>query len=198
MRKDARNWTPDNPPPLVRPGEKTLFTPVPDWLGERRELSWPAKMLYARLVRYAGRRVAARPTQAQLARDLGAPMRTLKRWLAELRVEHEGMPLVWVKQQGDGGPARYFFAAHPWRRERVFFSAGPIVARLNGAAGPKLTPLTPPHSKERARAVGDNEKRRQPAPRGGASRRGSVFTDRGNPRGQQRVARLLSGIGGKE
>lgn len=195
-RTDARSWTPDNPPPLVRPGEKTLFTPVPDWLAERTELSWPAKMLYARLVRYAGKRISARPTQAQLARDLGAPKRTLERWISELRTEFSGMPLIWTVQQGDGTPAKYFFPAHPWRRERVIRSASPKMAELNGSAPPKMAELNGRASKDRARAVGDNYNRRQPAARGGASRRGQVFTDRGNTKGQARVAQLLASIGG--
>lgn len=204
-RAERRNWTADNPPPLVRPGERSLFTPVRDWLARRTDISWPAKFLYCRLERYAGRKISARPTQQLLATEMGVPLRTLQRYVAELRVERDGMPLIWVQQQGDGGPAKYYFPAHPWRAETVVdnsgrgISAPPKMTGLNGSAPPEMAGLKPGAYKGRARAVGDNYKRRQPAARGGApSGRGPLFTQRGNPTGQARVAGLLAKItGGK-
>jgi len=204
-RADRRNWTSDNPPPLVRPGEKSLFTPVRDWLARRPDISWPAKFLYCRLERYAGRTISARPTQQQLATEMGVPERTLRRYLAELRVERDGMPLIWVQQQGDGGPAKYYFPAHPWRAETVVDnsarpkSARPEMTGLNGSARPKMAGLNGGAISERARGVETTINRRQPAARSGtASRRGPIFTERGNPKGQARVASLLAKItGGK-
>lgn len=200
MGKDASRWTPENPPPLVRPGEKTLFTPVRDWLARRRELSWPAKFLYARLERYAGRKLTARPTQAQLAAEMGVPVRTLKRYLAELRVDLEGMPLLWVQQTGDGRAALYRFTAHPWRAEVPVdnsgreIAAGPKVAQLNGSARTEMALLNASASNGRARGGGDNNNRRQSAPRGGASRRDPFARERSNPKGQRRVAALVAGM----
>jgi len=191
-------YTAANPPPLVRPGEKTLFTPVRDWLAERVELSWPAKVLYSRLERYAGKQKCARPTQAQLARDLGMKPRSLRAYLAELRAEHAGMPLIWVHQTGDGGAARYFFPAHPWRAERVLpapvdnFSARQNPAGLNGSARQNPATLKIGGNKERARAVGDNKKRRQHGARAGApSARTSVATQEWAAKNLRKVHELL-------
>ena len=195
-------WTAANPPPLVRPGEKTLFTPVRDWLAQRTEISWPAKFLYARLERYAGKRLDARPTQAALAREMGVPERTLRRYVAELRVERDGMPLIWVQQTGDGGPARYLFTAHPWRAEVPVdnsgraISARPEMTGLNGSARPEMTGLNGRAINERARAVGDNEKRRQPAAVGGAPPSGARSSTKAwAAKNQKRLAALVAGIG---
>jgi len=194
------------PFPLVKPGEKGLFTPVRDWLAERTELSWPAKFLYARLERYADRKIDARPSREQLARDMGVPLGTLKRYLAELHTKFDGMPLVWSFQTGNG-PARYVFTAHPWRAEQVIHTV--VHKRKSGGSnmGHRTQPggSNPGHRtgaaiNDRPRAVvGDNRKTETTrSAGGGASRRGPVFTDRGHVKGQQRVARLLAGIGGNQ
>ena len=71
-----------------------------------------------------------------LAREMGVPERTLRRYVAELRVERDGMPLIWVKQTGDGGPARYLFTAHPWRAEVPVDNSGRAIS-----ARPEMTGL---------------------------------------------------------
>jgi len=201
------HFTASNPPPLVRPGEKTLFTPVRDWLAERVEISWPAKFLYARLERYAGKTRSARPTQAQLARDMGVSDRCIRNYVAELRADHGGMPLLWVVQRGRDGAARYYFPAHPWRAEKTSYlpvdNLGTKDETRKNPSGPngetRKNPSGPnaPAIKDRARGLGDNAIRgRQPAARGGtASRRGPVATERGHTRNQQRIGSILAGIG---
>lgn len=202
MEVRPMRWSAANPPPLVRPGEKTLFTPVRDWLARRTEISWPAKFLYARLERYAGKKLDARPTQAALAREMGVPERTLRRYIAELRTEFDGMPLIWVEQTGDGGAARYKFTLHPWRAEVPVdnsgraISARPEMTGLDGSARPEMTGLNDSRINGRARAVGDNEKRRQPAAGGGARPSGAApSTKAWAKKNLNRLAALTASIG---
>jgi len=195
-------YTEANPPPLVRPGEKTLFTPVRDWLAQRTEISWPAKFLYSRLERYAGKRIDARPTQAALAREMGVPERTLRRYVAELRVERDGMPLLWVERAGKDGVARYLFPAHPWRAEVPVDNSGRALSGsakndLTGGVGPAKNDLTgaSPY-KGRARGFGDNVKRRQTAAASGDAPPGrSPSTKAWAEKNTRRLAALVAGIG---
>ncbi|MBI5710014.1 MAG: hypothetical protein HZC42_06885 [Candidatus Eisenbacteria bacterium] len=198
---DGPRWSKQNPPPLVRPGVRVLMTPIPDWLAERPEISWPAKFLYCRLRRFAGRRVCAWPTQPQLARLMRSSERSVRSWLVELRKNHAGMPLLWANQAGDGRPARYFFTAHPWGEEAVDNycaknSARQNIAGLSGSGRQKTAGLT---IKDRARASGrvieKTESHRSAG--GGAARRGRLFTPDGHQRNQARLSKIISGAAAK-
>ena len=83
---------------------------VPNWLLEREEVSAQAKLLYARLAQYAGKKGYAWPTQETLAHATGLPGRTLQRHLQEL----EGYGLVEIERRGLNLPNVYYFLEHEW------------------------------------------------------------------------------------
>jgi hypothetical protein len=72
------------------------FTMISDVLLARTDLSLAAKLLYARIGRYAHNTGECVRSQEGLAGDLGTPLRTVKRALMELR-HHK---LVEVKRRG--------------------------------------------------------------------------------------------------
>lgn len=68
----------------------TSFFPLPVWLMRRSDVSWPAKVLFAVLVRYTRKGTReAYPAIDTLVRDMASPRRSVERWLGEL--EHAGL-----------------------------------------------------------------------------------------------------------
>jgi hypothetical protein len=87
---------------------------VPDWLLWRTDVSMGAKLVYARLARYADARGVAYPTVATLAAEIGLKERQTRSLLAELK-EH-GL----IRQELDPArraAARYTFLTHAWMTE---------------------------------------------------------------------------------
>lgn len=82
---------------------------VPNWLMERQEISQGAKLVYARLMQYAGEDGMAYPKQRSLAKDVGVSMRQITNYLKEL--EETGL----VVSEGANGEGRqYQFLEHDW------------------------------------------------------------------------------------
>jgi len=185
----------------MQPGERInpyrLFTGsfLPQWLLERRELSPGAKLVYARLARYAGKRGVAYPRQSVLAAEIGLRERQVRTYLAELR----DCGLVAALKGSRGKPSRYYFLAHLWITGGIGGTGKPDRQDAAGqrgsdrqdAAGQEITPL-----KACARAVLSHTKKRVTAARGGsAAPRGAIFSERGNSKTKARVLGLLAGIG---
>ncbi len=62
-----------------------VFIPEPIYKLPRHELSWGAKVVYARLLRYAGRNGHAFPRRETLSQEVGYKSRQLDKYLAELK-----------------------------------------------------------------------------------------------------------------
>src|SRR5690242_3185637 len=99
---------------------------LPTWLLQRRELSPGAKLVYARLARYAGKRGVAYPRQSTLAEEIGLRERQVRTYLLELRK----IGLIEARKSGTGKPSRYSFLTHLWM-------AGGEIRDRQDAAGQK-------------------------------------------------------------
>lgn len=83
---------------------------LPNWLMERRELSFGEKVCYARLCQYAGRKGTAYPSHETLGKALGIARRQAQRLVEGLI----SCGLIESRQQGKKRTNRYFFLVHPW------------------------------------------------------------------------------------
>lgn len=98
----------------------SAFFPFPAWLVRRSDVSWPAKVLFAVLVRYTRRGTReAFPSIETLATDMASPRRSVERWLAEL--EHAGL----VGRERTGRACTFHLTADP----------GPMPATDGGSEG---------------------------------------------------------------
>jgi hypothetical protein len=97
---------------IVPFGKWTQWSAVPDWLERipSHELSFPAKLLYARLCRYGGSKGVAFAKQATIAEAIGSTERSVKKYVAELA----RAKLIEVRRRGQGRPNEYRFLAHAW------------------------------------------------------------------------------------
>lgn len=86
---------------------------IPDWLERRKELTGDHKLIYARLLRYAGREGVAYPERGTLAAEVGLPVRSLQRYLSDL--ERIGL----LRKERTGRATRYHFLWHGWMAEPV-------------------------------------------------------------------------------
>jgi len=99
---------------MINPWKLFTGAMIPNWLLERHELSQGAKVVYARLSQYAGRKGCAYPRVQTLANSIGLAERQTQRYLAELK-KHE---LIRVKDFSvHGAASRYYFLSHPWMYE---------------------------------------------------------------------------------
>lgn len=196
-------------PRYFNPWKQFVGSWVPAWLEERREISAGAKLLYARLARYAGQRGVAYPHQATVARAMGISVRTLRRHVAELRDAR----LITVRQRGtrsglsgkSGKPAEYRFLAAAWM-DGARKIARPEVAGQSGIARPDLAGQSGGDVKgSRARSlkrIKKEEETQRCAPRGRAAPGGRSQRDtekpkgRGHARAQALVAGLIDHFGG--
>jgi DNA-binding transcriptional ArsR family regulator len=83
---------------------------IPNWLLKRKEISFCAKLTYARLCQYAGEDGEAFPRIETLAAEIGTSVRTVARALAELKTAG----LIEVERRGLGQSNSYFFLIHLW------------------------------------------------------------------------------------
>ena len=92
-----------------------LFTGsfIPEWLESRKEISWGAKAVYARLCRFSGKDGKCIPKQKTLAGCLGISVRQLQRYSKEL-VDHH---LIEREKKTWGSPMSYSFLWHSWIEE---------------------------------------------------------------------------------
>jgi len=83
---------------------------IPAWLESRREITSSAKLVYARLARYAGENGRAFPRQETLADELGLSVSMVRSALRELREFN----LVRSHQRGLNQSNEYSFLVHIW------------------------------------------------------------------------------------
>jgi DNA-binding transcriptional MocR family regulator len=159
----------------------------------RRRMTSEAKICYGRLLRFAGKRGVAFPHVRTLALEVGLSRRSVFRALRQLRE----LGLITSQHRGRGTTAliRFHLPADVFG-DVCPRPAVPHLALQKPVGVPDVAPQSRGHLIERARAVNLSHRTRSESPlRGGAgSARGRVFTQRGNPKGQQRVANLLAGI----
>lgn len=122
-----REFTPGTPYTPAK--SKDRFSPVPEWLSIRREVSPGAKLVYGRLARYAGRESECWPKMRTLAAEVGLSERQTRRYVDELR----RWGLVRSIRQGLTRPNRYELLTHIWMI----------------SAPPETTPDSPPPRTDR-------------------------------------------------
>jgi hypothetical protein len=96
---------------LINPWNQFIGAFVPNWLLCRPEIQAGAKLAYARLCQFAGRKGVAFPKMKTLARELAISEAQAQRYVAELR-DH-GLIQVELRQAA-GLPSLYRFRDHPW------------------------------------------------------------------------------------
>jgi hypothetical protein len=115
-------------PPRINPYKLFCGAMVPNWLMCRTEISMGAKVLYARLMQYAGDDGLCFPGQDELSQALGVSERNVRNYLAEL-IAHK---LIEKVRTGLRKTNRYYFLDHRWLK-----SAAPLPSR------PEHQPTTP-------------------------------------------------------
>lgn len=83
---------------------------IPQWLECRPEISPGAKIVYARMCRYAGRNGRCNPRQGVLAKTIGLGERQARTYIKEL----EEFSLIESERLGLGKSNIYKFLAHEW------------------------------------------------------------------------------------
>ena len=86
---------------------------VPEWLARRREISQGAKLLYGRLIRYAGKNGQCNPKIETISDEVGVSRRMAVDYINELR--NHG--LIDTSRTGKGKANDYFFVFHQWITE---------------------------------------------------------------------------------
>lgn len=94
----------------IFPNQSATFAKCFNWLMRREELTPGAKLLYSRLVQYAGIKNYSRVKQATLALELGLGLRQVQRYIEELAHFH----LIEIQQLGLNKANLYYFLQHPW------------------------------------------------------------------------------------
>jgi len=100
----------EDKPKYINPYRQFYNGFVPNWLMCRIEVKPGPKLLYARLCQYAGKDGKCFPKQQTLAKELGTSVRTVARWMKELK-DHG---LIETTRLGKRCSNRYFFLEHPW------------------------------------------------------------------------------------
>lgn len=159
-----------------------------------RRLSSDAKVCYARLLRFAGKKGVAYPYKRTLAAEIGVSFRGVGRALRELC----DLKLISIKKRGPGRPALTFFHFPPEIFGPVDNSKNmPPVARQRGENVPPVARQRRAAPIDRARGDSEVSHTHEVGHRsagGRAARGGPVFSNKGNPEGQRRVGQLLAGI----
>ena len=144
---------------------------LPNWLLCRTEVSPGAKLAYARLMQFAGRKGKCHPKQASIADELGVSSRQVRDYLAEL--EQHGL----IESERHWKLRHYFFTWHPW--------IGEDDSQRNNPSGDKDTSQrNNPSGDQRNNPSGDQ--RNNPS---GDKRRRIILKDSGEERGEAEVAK---------
>ena len=109
---------PEKDESLAMPGIKKRISPykmwigsfVPNWLEARKEISPGAKLVYARLARFAGKDEKCNPKIGTIAESLGTNKRQIIRFIDELRKSN----LIERKRNGLNRSNDYFFLETEW------------------------------------------------------------------------------------
>lgn len=99
----------------INPWRASYGIMIPNWLMLRPEVSIGAKVCYARLAQFAGRRGWCWPKVDTLAKSLLVSSRQASSYLAELK-EHRLIDVEPLSNDGRS-PNKYSFFDHPWMHE---------------------------------------------------------------------------------
>jgi hypothetical protein len=184
VRRVARTAVTTLPTRRITPYGQFVFAPMPNWLLCRTEISLGAKVVYGRLLQYAGKHAAARPRRQTLARDTGMTISALDRYIRQLKKAQ----LVEIERPNRRGANRYFFPRHPWMEFRDFTS--PQSRESTRSCTRQSAKVTTPediqrkHSKENGPArfgmTARTERGGEPAPISNIL--APLFASRGSPR----------------
>jgi len=94
----------------INPSKGRKFSPVPNGLMRRREVSMGAKIVYGRLNQYAGIKTVAFPGLDRIANEVGTSKSSAIKYIKEL--ERHG--LIYKERKGLGRTNRYHFVTHEW------------------------------------------------------------------------------------
>lgn len=117
---------------------------IPCWLCPRPEVSIGGKVIYGKLVNFAGPEGYAYPHQEQIAHEVALQQRQVRRYIDEL-VEHR---LIDIERVPPFRRNQYFFLTHPWMGK---WCPGPVryvrcdrsdVTGPNGSDLPEQNPNT--------------------------------------------------------
>jgi DNA-binding transcriptional ArsR family regulator len=91
---------------------------IPEWLEERpiSEISIGAKLIYARLCRYSGKKGDCKPKVESIAKTTGIGKRQVEKYIAELKK----LKLIEAVRVGRKCANRYFFLEHKWFSEALY------------------------------------------------------------------------------
>lgn len=101
-------------PVYINPWSQFVGCFLPNWLLERPEITLGAKVTYARLAQFAGRRGVAIVRRHVLAAKLASSERSVGTYLTELI----DSGLIKSNRPGLGKPNQYRFLKHPWMQFR--------------------------------------------------------------------------------
>lgn len=96
----------------INPYKRFIGSFIPEWLEKipSTEVSVGAKLIYARLCRYAGKNGDCHPGTDEIASATGIPKRSVERYMCELK----NIKLIEVVRVGKKCSNRYFFLNHRW------------------------------------------------------------------------------------
>jgi hypothetical protein len=125
---------------IENPDKKTglshTFAPLPNWILSRKEISITAKLIYARLLQYKGKKDHAYPRRQELADECGLELKTVARALRELKKFN----LILAKRRGHTQSNIYTFPLHPWMAdEKKYNSKNKINTQEEGDDVPDLS-----------------------------------------------------------
>ena len=97
----------------IKPFKRQISINVPIWLLRRKEISTGAKLLYGRLLLFIGQNLFCFPSQHKLAEELGISIRTVNRYIKELKK----YKLIEVEQKGRKKTAKFYVLSHEWEND---------------------------------------------------------------------------------
>lgn len=102
----------------INPYKKFLCALTPNWVLRRsnEEISNGAKLCYARLFQYSGKKGQCFPKRTTLAKEIGCSLRTVSRYLKEL-ISNK---LIKSSRLGKRCSNRYRFLDHHWIKKEDY------------------------------------------------------------------------------
>jgi len=116
----------------INPYKLFIGSFIPNWLLCRSDISFGAKLIYAKLCQYAGKNGKCWPNQVMIGKDVGCSARQVKRYIKELF----NFKLISLIKEGFPGKNVYKFLYHPWMGD--ISPVGTDVAPLKGASGDRF------------------------------------------------------------